>query len=295
MRMNLKFYLVALLLAAAFVSCEESKTLPKVSTLETVSEITSSSSVIGGNVTGDGGADITAMGIAWSTNQNPTLSDSYTEDPNPSVGPFSHLITGLEAGTTYYARAYATNSEGTSYGSNVSFTTTDATNFLTYDGVTYPLAGGFLDYYGKWYTEMPSYNFDLTLYSSGLTWVEQIEYFTGTGHAMYFEMFTTSQTNLASGVYSYDFWETYEANTFDYGFFLLNFNAEQQTAEVDSDITGGTITVVTSGNDYQITVDCTDSFDKSLTAYYEGTLSIYDWSKSFKSTSFQKRVIRIKK
>lgn len=295
MKKNVKFFLGAILIVSTLVSCEdeEPQTLPKVSTLETVSEITSSSSVIGGNVTNDGGSDIIAMGVVWSTTQNPTLSDSFSEDNNPTTGQFLHLVSGLQPETTYYAKAYATNSKGTAYGSEVSFTTTESTNYISYNGVTYDLGGGYLDYYGQW--GGTSHNYDLILYSSGLTWVEQIEYFTGAGHVMYFEMFTSSQTNLGSGVYTYDYWETYEANTFDYGFFMLNFNADQETAEVDSDITAGTVTVVSSGNNYQITVDCTDSLDKSLTAYYEGTLNVYDWSETFKSTSFQKRVFRIKK
>ena len=48
-----------------------------------------------------------------------------------STGPFIASITGLTAGATYYARAYATNAVGTSYGSVITFTTLNAPTVST--------------------------------------------------------------------------------------------------------------------------------------------------------------------
>ncbi len=78
--------------------------------------------VSGGNVTSDGGAAVTARGVCWSTNHNPTTADSKTVDGS-GTGAFTSNLNGLIAGTTYYIRAYATNSAGTAYGDEVSFTT----------------------------------------------------------------------------------------------------------------------------------------------------------------------------
>ncbi|MBQ6155573.1 MAG: choice-of-anchor J domain-containing protein [Bacteroidales bacterium] len=100
---------------------ETSATLPTVTTA-TVSDITETTATCGGEVTNDGGATVTVRGVCWSTSQNPTLSDSYTTDGN-GTGAFNSSITGLTANTTYYVRAYATNSAGTAYGSEQSFTT----------------------------------------------------------------------------------------------------------------------------------------------------------------------------
>lgn len=89
----------------------------------TTSSLTMNSSTAanaGGNVTSDGGAAVTAKGVCWNTSTNPTISNSKTIDGS-GTGSFSSSLTGLTPGTTYYVRAYATNSAGTSYGSNISF------------------------------------------------------------------------------------------------------------------------------------------------------------------------------
>lgn len=97
--------------------------LPTVNT-SSVSDITYNSATCGGNVTDDGGATVTVRGVCWSTSQNPTVSDSYTTD-GTGVDSFSSSITSLSPVTTYYIRAYATNSAGTAYGNQIEFTTTE--------------------------------------------------------------------------------------------------------------------------------------------------------------------------
>ncbi|MDP4238126.1 MAG: fibrobacter succinogenes major paralogous domain-containing protein [Bacteroidota bacterium] len=87
------------------------------------SSLSNRSAISGGNISADGGTTITARGVCWSTSPNPTITDSKTTD-GTGIGAYPSLITGLTANTTYYARAYATNSVGTAYGDSVSFTTT---------------------------------------------------------------------------------------------------------------------------------------------------------------------------
>jgi hypothetical protein len=91
-------------------------------TTTSVSGITESSAISGGNITENGGASITARGIVWSTSTEPTISDNKTANAT-GTGEFSSTLEGLEGNTTYYLRAYATNSEGTAYGNEFSFTT----------------------------------------------------------------------------------------------------------------------------------------------------------------------------
>jgi len=94
-------------------------TAPVITTLS-VSGITQTSSICGGNVTDDGGTEVTDRGVCWSTLQNPTTNSSKTND-GIGTGTFTSSITGLAPGTKYFIRAYATNREGTSYGNEVTF------------------------------------------------------------------------------------------------------------------------------------------------------------------------------
>lgn len=95
--------------------------IPTVTTSE-VSSILSTSAASGGNVTSDGGESVTSRGVCWSTSENPTIDDYKTSD-GTGTGSFTSSITGLNANTTYYLRAYATNSAGTAYGEQKQFIT----------------------------------------------------------------------------------------------------------------------------------------------------------------------------
>ena len=91
-------------------------------TTTAASSITTTTATTGGNITNDGGASITVRGVCWSTSANPTIADSITTG-GTGAGIFTSALTGLTANTTYYIRAYATNSVGTGYGAQLSFTT----------------------------------------------------------------------------------------------------------------------------------------------------------------------------
>ncbi|GAB2561902.1 hypothetical protein GCM10027190_09560 [Spirosoma areae] len=89
-------------------------------TAPTTSGVTDTSATISAVIDAGGGADISQHGFVYSkTVQLPTLADSKTQK-GTTTGPFpltiSSSLTNLEATTTYYVRAYATNEKGTSYG-----------------------------------------------------------------------------------------------------------------------------------------------------------------------------------
>ncbi len=96
-------------------------TIPTVTTTA-ITNIATTTTTSGGNVTNDGGLQVTARGVCWSTYQNPTIANSKTTDGS-GTGSFTSLITGLTANTTYFVRAYATNSAGTAYGNELSLST----------------------------------------------------------------------------------------------------------------------------------------------------------------------------
>jgi len=93
--------------------------LPTVTTAA-VTEIASFSVLCGGTIISTGGAQIVNRGFCWSISTNPTIANNVTQDWG---GDFINYIYGLEPNTTYYVRAFATNSVGTAYGNQVSFTT----------------------------------------------------------------------------------------------------------------------------------------------------------------------------
>ena len=103
-------------------------------TTSSVSSITSTSVSGGGNISSDGGATVSARGLVYSTSTNPTLSNTVFTIGS-GTGSFSETLTGLSQNTTYYIRAYATNSVGTAYGNEVSFTTLQTVTDI--DGNTY--------------------------------------------------------------------------------------------------------------------------------------------------------------
>jgi Ice-binding-like len=86
-----------------------------------ISAIVKDSAKSGGTITTDSGAAVTARGVCWGTSANPTILNDTTKN-GTGTGTFTSNLTGLTAATTYYVRAYATNSVGTAYGTQVSFT-----------------------------------------------------------------------------------------------------------------------------------------------------------------------------
>ncbi|GAB3588258.1 hypothetical protein GCM10027345_39970 [Hymenobacter daeguensis] len=93
-----------------------------------VSNITTNSAVVGGEVTADGGAAVTERGFVFVLGTGvPTTSNSPTFNLGSGLGVFYTTFGGLSSNTTYTVRAYAINSEGTSYGLPITFTTTAAT------------------------------------------------------------------------------------------------------------------------------------------------------------------------
>jgi len=106
-----------------YSSCKKDPALPSVTTKNATS-ITRTSASSGGEVTADGRAEVIERGVCWNTTENPTTSQNKTSS-GAGTGSFTIELTQLTPGTTYYIRAYATNSAGTAYGNQVSFSTGD--------------------------------------------------------------------------------------------------------------------------------------------------------------------------
>jgi len=104
-------------------------------TTSPVINITQSGATSGGNITSDGGIPIVSRGVCWNTIGSPTTANSITINGS-GIGNFSSSITNLLPLTTYYVRAYATNSVGTSYGNEIHFTATSIPAVVTTSNVS---------------------------------------------------------------------------------------------------------------------------------------------------------------
>jgi hypothetical protein len=110
----------------------------------TSAQVTSTSAILGGDVTNDGGSAVTERGVVYSitaANADPVADgDGVTKIACAgTTGVFSVTATGLAAGTGYSFKAYAVNGGGTTYTSPAStFTTPTALEQwrLTYFGTT---------------------------------------------------------------------------------------------------------------------------------------------------------------
>ncbi|OFX90688.1 MAG: hypothetical protein A2W97_02885 [Bacteroidetes bacterium GWE2_40_63] len=104
--------------------------LPIVSTLG-FGNVSANSANVDCEAVSIGGGILTARGVVWSRTSGPTLeiNEGATNDGD-TLGTYSSFLTKLIPNSTYYVRAYATNSFGTAYGDEVSFTTSDPSTML---------------------------------------------------------------------------------------------------------------------------------------------------------------------
>lgn len=136
--MNLKHQsFILFLVVSILLGCEKkevddpTKGVPELLTLE-VTQVTNSTAISGGIVRSEGSSKITQKGVCWSISPNPTVQDGLTID-GTGTDDFTSALSRLNASTTYYLRAYATNAKGTSYG--------DEKVFTTYHGVVNDIEG----------------------------------------------------------------------------------------------------------------------------------------------------------
>ena len=116
----MKKYFILLAVVTLLMSCGKTEK-PTVVTTD-VLNVTEFTAICTGNVESDGGAEVTAKGVCWSKEQNPTIEDNNTNEGG-GIGAFTSELKDLASQTTYYVRAYATNEAGTASGEEKSFTT----------------------------------------------------------------------------------------------------------------------------------------------------------------------------
>ncbi len=106
-------------------------------TTQDVSNISQTTATGNGNIIGLGVSNPTQHGVCWSTSPSPSIANSHTQDgAASSTGAYTSSVTGLLPYTTYYLKAYATDSKGTVYGDEVNFTTLPTAPVITTQNVS---------------------------------------------------------------------------------------------------------------------------------------------------------------
>ena len=98
-------------------------------------DIDETAATLNGTVNNDGGDAITERGFYWATHNNPS-SDDTKVSVSGTTGSMNYVLSNLQAITTYYYVAYATNSRGTSTGDVQSFITLAKIPSLSTDAAT---------------------------------------------------------------------------------------------------------------------------------------------------------------
>ena len=184
-------------------TCTSASSAPSVSSSNSQSQ-TSTSGYFNGNVTDDNGATVTSRGFKWGTTSNPTTSVTV----GSGNGTYNYNKTGLNSGTTYYYRAWATNSVGTTNGTVKNFTTSALAPTVTTSN-----AASILSSSATLGGNVTNAN-GATVTSRGIKWgatsnpTNSITIGSGTG------VFTTSLGSLSSGtLYYFRSWATNSAGT----------------------------------------------------------------------------------
>ena len=167
---------------------------PVLASTTSATSITSTTAVLGGNVTDEGATQVSSRGLVYGTT---TGSSTFNVTVGSGGGTFTSTLTGLAQGTTYFVRSFATNAQGTAYGAETSFTTqttptVSATTTPTSITATSALGGGTISSTGG-----------ATITTAGLVWGAspnpEITLTTKTTDGTTSGTFTSSITGLTQG------------------------------------------------------------------------------------------------
>ncbi len=153
-------------------------------------------------------------------------------------------------------------------------------NSFTYKSKTYSLAKAFSIEWGE-SNASDVYTTELYIVSSGITCASSSSGYeiSGKGNSLYFNIYSSSQSEIASGTYTYSESALQPlVNTFDYCEIDLGSDWDAETNDEWAEITEGTLTIEKSGATYVITFEGYDSNNNKVVASYTGMLSNFDVS-----------------
>ena len=147
---------------------------------------------------------------------------------------------------------------------------TASENVMTIDGEQFDVASGFLSEFGE--NSDGSFDWDVTLFSSGFTISTTEEEISGIGASVYLDLNTNSASGLVPGTYTFSnqraefTWVDAEGVT--------NLNAETGDGSFISAVSG-TVIITGTGNDQLIEANLVDVSGNAITASYRGALQTF--------------------
>ncbi len=127
------FFIIAIFVGFGAFTSKAEAAVPTVTT-QSATGVSATAATLHGNITATGGSNATVRGFAWGTQSTLVGGDTATTTASGSfgTGPFTGVLSALTCNTTYYSRAYATNTTGTGFGSiSAPFTTSPCVPTVT--------------------------------------------------------------------------------------------------------------------------------------------------------------------
>lgn len=140
---------------------------------------------------------------------------------------------------------------------------------FTYDGVTYQLDKGFIDEFGD--NGNGTFDFDIFLFTEGLTIDPATADVSGTGQAVYLDLNSDSMTGLSDGTYLFAMDReafTIVPNTG----VLINLDTAAQTGTLVPAV-GGDVILSKEGNIYELEYTLVDASGLEVVGSYRGELA----------------------
>lgn len=145
-------------------------------------------------------------------------------------------------------------------------------NHFRYTVNDYPLFQGFIHNYG-----MPEgatgFNFDVTLFSEGVSYNRDLHEFRGKGHVLFFQFYSSSATELANGMYQLNSGKT--PSTLDVANFGMHMDFENETGTIVTGVSGS-VKVSGSATSREFDFEFITGTGEMITGHFNRTLPVYD-------------------
>lgn len=146
-------------------------------------------------------------------------------------------------------------------------------NHFRYTVNDYPLDQGFIHNFGL-AEDATGYNFDVTLYSNGVSYNRDKHEFSGTGNVVFFQLYSSSATELAAGTYQFTT-ESKAPSTFNVANFGMTVNFTEQTGTIVNAVSG-IVKVSIERDSYVLDFECLTATGEKVTGHWNRSLTTHD-------------------